>query len=100
MTQGGNPISFDARMGACLWPDHHIFAFRNPEKIITFTSAAVPTWANGSDVSNVRILSHDGENYDKYSGNANALSVFLGRYGADRNFNGKLDRGPIPASVR
>ncbi len=100
MTQGGNPISFDARMGACLWPDHHIFAFRNPEKIITFTSAAVPTWATGSDVSGSRILSHDGDGYDKYSGNANSLSLFLGLWGADRNFNGKLDRGPIPTSVR
>jgi hypothetical protein len=100
MTQGGNPISFDARMGACLWPDHHIFAFRNPEKIITFTSAAVPTWATGADVSGMRILSHDGDGYDKYSGNANSLSMFLGLWGADRNFNGKLDRGPIPTSVR
>ncbi len=100
MTQAGNPISFDARMGACLWPDHHIFAFRNPEKIITFTSAAVPTMATGSDVSGMRILSHDGVGYVKYSGNANSLSLFLGRWGADRNFNGKLDRGPIPTSVR
>jgi hypothetical protein len=100
MNQGGNPISFDARMGACQWPDHHIFAFRNPEKILTFTSSAVPTWPTGADVSNSRILSNNGEGFDKYTGNPNALSMFLGLWGADRNFNGKLDRGPIPTSVR
>jgi hypothetical protein len=96
----GNPISFDARMGLCQWPDHHIFAFRNPEKIITFTNAAVPTWPTGADVSGSRILSNNGENFDKYQGDSKALSMFLGLWGADRNFNGKLDRGPIPTSVR
>ena len=100
MVHSGNPISFDSRMGACLWPDHHIFAFRNPEKIITFTQAAVPTWATGADVSGVRILSGDGEGHDKFQGNVDSMSMFLGRWGADRNFNGKLDRGPIPTSVR
>jgi hypothetical protein len=100
MIQGGNPISFDARMGQCQWPDHHIFAFRNPEKTLTFTSAAVPTWPTGTDVSGSCILSNNGEGFDKYSGNPNSLYMFLGLWGADRNFNGKLDRGPIPTSVR
>jgi hypothetical protein len=26
--------------------------------------------------------------------------VFSGCWGADRNFNGKLDRGPVPKAVR
>jgi hypothetical protein len=96
----GQPISFDSRMSACLWPDHHIFQFRNPEKIIVYTNAGVPNMLTGSDVSAMRILSGDGEGNDKYDGTTNSISKFLGLWGADRNFNGKLDRGPIPPSIR
>jgi hypothetical protein len=95
----GGPAPFDQRMQACAWPDHHIFQFRNPEKIITFTSP-VQGMATGADVSGLRILSGDGEGHDKYDGSAASSARFLGLYGADRNFNGKLDRGTVPASVR
>ncbi|MBA3937946.1 MAG: hypothetical protein H0X38_10825 [Planctomycetes bacterium] len=100
MDTGGAPISFDQRMSHCLWPDHHIFQFRNPEKIVTFTDPAVPGLPTGADVANKRILSADGEGQDKYDGSAASSARFLGLYGADRNFNGRLDRGTIPASVR
>jgi len=96
----GQPITMASRMGACLWPDHHIFQFRNPEKIIIYTNAGVPTMPTGANVSSMRILSSDGEGYDKFQGSTNSIAMFLGLWGADRNFNGKLDRGPIPPSIR
>jgi hypothetical protein len=33
-------------------------------------------------------------------GSVDARKRFLGRWGADRNFNGVLDRGPLPRSIR
>ena len=87
------------RMNECTWPDHHVYQFRNPEKVITFTDSGVRTEPTGTDVSNRRILNRDGEGNDKGSGNDN-ISRFLGLWGADRNFNGKIDRGPVPRSVR
>ena len=87
------------RMNACTWPDHHVYQFRNPEKVITFTDSGVRNEPTGTDVSNRRILNRDGEGNDKGNGSDN-INRFLGQWGADRNFNGKLDRGSVPRSVR
>ena len=99
---GGSAFANDmnSRMDWCTWCDHHLYAFRNPEKVITFTDSAVPTLSTGTDVSTRRILNQDG-----HGGTDKGLSVdsrqrFLAAWGADRNFNGKLDRGPVPTSVR
>lgn len=88
------------RMGASTWPDHHIYQFRNPEKVITFTDAGVPTSPTGTDVTNRRILNQDGHGGTDKGGGIDQRRRFLGRWGADRNFNGVLDRGPLPRSLR
>jgi hypothetical protein len=87
------------RMGASTWPDHHIYQFRNPEKVITFTEASVPTLPTGADVAGKRILNSNGGGMDQGAGSIQ-MHRFLGRWGADRNFNGLLDRGTLPRSVR
>lgn len=87
------------RMNACTWPDHHVYQFRNPEKVIAFTDGAVRTEATGADVRSRRILNRDGEGNDKGTSSDN-INRFLGLWGADRNFNGRLDRGSVPRSVR
>jgi hypothetical protein len=98
----GNPAVDDLnqRMGGSTWPDHHIYQFRNPEKVITFTDAGVPGLATGSDVSKRRILNQDGHDGTDKGGGLDQRRRFLGRWGADRNFNGVLDRGPLPRSLR
>jgi hypothetical protein len=95
----------------------YLHAFRNPEKNLMFSSsvAAVPT---GGDVS-MRKLRDVVANADVLDWRARqALNsppdygpptaaaspkppeVFCGRFGADRNGNDRLDRGPVPGSVR
>jgi hypothetical protein len=92
--------AFDARMGGSTWPDHHIYQYRNPEKSITFTDASVPNLPTGSDVTNKRIMNAMFANGIDQGGGLDQRRRFLGRWGADRNFNGLLDRGPLPRSVR
>lgn len=87
------------RMNECTWPDHHVYQFRNPEKAIAFTDAGVRSEPSGTDVSTRRILNRNGEGTDKGASTDN-ISRFLGLWGADRNFNGKFDRGSVPRSVR
>ena len=103
--------SFNDRMDKCTWCDHHVYAFRNPEKTISFFDPLVPTFATGEVISNPdpandkRVLNRDGINtqtqvhYDQGPDVINK-KTFLGRYGADRNFNGILDRGLLKPSIR
>jgi hypothetical protein len=92
---------FAARMNACTWCDHHLYAFRNPEKAIAFWDASVLTMATGTQIYSPerRVLNNDGAGRDQGSGAGNK-NVFLGRYGADRNFDGILDRGLLKKSIR
>ena len=93
----------NSRMTWCTWCDHHLYAFRNPEKVITFRQS-VSGKKTGDDVSGLRILNRDG--YDNEWGyldqgtSSDNKNMFQVNWGADRNFNGKLDRGPVPTSVR
>ena len=72
--------------------DWQQFGYFNPEKVMVFTSSCLdlPT---GSHVATEG--THDQAN----QGLGNA-AIFNGLYGADRNANGLLDRGPVPTSVR
>ncbi len=85
--------------------DWQQYAHRNPEKILAFTSPNVASLPTRSSVVGMTIGA-DGApgttnpNQDQVGQNQNALSIFSGQYGADRNFNHVLDRGPIPKSVR
>jgi len=70
-----------------------IFNFRNPEYVLTF-GQDVSTWATGDDVSAMQRWGDlDWKDWKK-------PDVFSGVHGADRDFDKKLDRGPLPASVR
>jgi hypothetical protein len=95
-----NIDDMNQRMGSSTWPDHHIYQFRNPEKVITFTDAGVPGLTTGTDVSGRRILNQDGGGGTDKGGGIDQRRRFLARWGADRNFNGILDRGPLPRSLR
>jgi hypothetical protein len=95
-----NQDDMSQRMSSSTWPDHHIYQFRNPEKVITFTDAGVPTSATGTNVSSRRILNQDGGGGTDKGGGIDQRRRFLARWGADRNFNGILDRGPLPRSSR
>jgi hypothetical protein len=77
--------------------DWHQFGYRNPEKVIVFTSPSVgqPT---GSGMATQGVQNFTSP-MDQGTG-ATQMDIFNGRYGADRNYNGKLDRGTVPQSVR
>ena len=93
--------SFDDRMNSCTWCDHHLYAFRNPEKSIAYWDPVVPTLATGAQIYDPekRVLNDDGFGKDAGSG-VNNKDIFLGLYGADRNFDGILDRGILKKSIR
>jgi hypothetical protein len=82
--------------------DEQLWSYRNPEKVIMFypnpgDPRQLPT---GSDVSGYMVLNNPWTNYPDKGPSLQARMVFNGMYGADRNFNKKLDRGPVPKSVR
>jgi hypothetical protein len=73
------------------WDALHL---RNPERVLQFKQnmAAYPTGQailKGSTPSTVGLDDGDGN-----------ITVLTGQYGADRNHNYRLDRGPLPKSVR
>jgi hypothetical protein len=89
------------RMTASPWYDHLIYAFRNPENSTIFTGSVsnVPTGYNllsgGYSFNGFGARgSFDQGSAGYYKG------MFLGLNGGDRNFNNKLDRGPLPKSAR
>jgi hypothetical protein len=88
---------FEDRMWDVDFVDPHLFAYRNPEKTELFYDAVPASLATGSSTAGHELL--NGGNPDKGSGLYNR-QVFSGLFGADRNFNQKIDRGPVPRSVR
>jgi hypothetical protein len=91
--------SFADRMGTLKWCDASIFSFRNPEKDIVFT-ADVSDLPTGADISAL-LMPYTSETITPDAGaGLEARARFLGRYGADRNGDNHLDRGPLPASAR
>ncbi|HEX3134500.1 MAG TPA: hypothetical protein VHX44_13060, partial [Planctomycetota bacterium] len=70
---------------------------RNPERMVSFTSD-VRSLATGSDVTSV-LMTQGGASLGADQGGG-SRTVLLGIYGADRNRNYVLDRGPVPKSVR
>jgi hypothetical protein len=79
------------------WLDMHLYNYRNPEKAILFTESMAGV-ASGTDVTG-KIVLNQGVYGDPPPPDMD-FSIFSGLYGADRNFNHHLDRGPVPASVR
>jgi hypothetical protein len=94
----GVRLSFTNRMNAVDFRDEQLYSFRNPEKVLSFMRdvSGEPT---GFDVSSVIGYNRMGDQWDKGTGLENRKR-FSGLYGADRNFNRRLDRGQVPKSVR
>jgi len=109
----GTPANFNSLMRDPPFFDWQQYVFRNPEKSLAFTESMADK-PDGFDVRS-RIIGSDGggrtatnqsigngnSRYDQTGrGGPNHKQAFIGLFGADRNFNLKLDRGPVPASVR
>ena len=112
-TPSGTPANFDALLSNPPFFDWQQYVFRNPEKALAFTES-MASQPDGFDVR-ARIIGSDGggktttgdnigngdSRFDQHGhGGANQKHAFMGLFGADRNFNLKLDRGPVPSSVR
>jgi len=105
----------------------YVHAYRNPEKNLLFKSS-VAALATGTDIKDLKISDIQANanvmnniarktlnspvintvttaistapDYGPPSGPNSAPAIFSGIFGADRNGNNQLDRGPVPTSVR
>ena len=88
---------FNGRMSDVDFVDPHLFCFRNPEKNMLWVNDTPRNSPTGTDVTSNQLLHND----DLDQGPAlEKRQVFSGIWGADRNYNKKVDRGPLPKSVR
>jgi type II secretory pathway pseudopilin PulG len=92
--------------GGSWWMDHHLFGYRNPEKMICFNSLMTGV-ASGTATPPGKAQSPGVHGIDDFGGQTNDQGlgsphreIFSGVFGADRNGNGKFDRGNVPSSVR
>jgi hypothetical protein len=91
--------SFSDRMWGVEFRDEQLYAYRNAEKVISFKEsvAGQPT---GFDVESLMLLNHPWGSQPDQGSSLDQRKCFNGMFGADRNFNRVLDRGPVPTSVR
>lgn len=95
--------SYLNRMSDLEFRDEQLWSYRNPEKtLLFFKNGGVDprTLATGTDVESFMILNRPWTNYPDKGAGVQNRETFNGLFGADRNFNKKLDRGPLPKSVR
>jgi hypothetical protein len=108
----GNAAKPNIAMNSASFADRHQFSARNPEKSMAFT---VPS-ENEPTGSDLPLGGNDSMGSPDKGNTPEAIAIFSGQYGADRNFNGtrtetnaageinviygKLDRGNVPKSVR
>jgi type II secretory pathway pseudopilin PulG len=93
----GTPRDFNGRMRDVDFVDPHLFCFRNPEKNMLWVNDRPRQASTGTDVTADQLLHRD----DLDQGpELERRQVFSGIWGADRNYNKKVDRGPVPKSVR
>ncbi|HYE05850.1 MAG TPA: hypothetical protein VEL07_10075 [Planctomycetota bacterium] len=98
-------LDFRARMYEVEFRDEQLYSFRNPEKTMAFKAdvAGLPT---GAPVEHLMLLNkwwdvpQPDQGWEDAAEGQARRSTFIGRFGADRNFNKRLDRGPVPASAR
>jgi hypothetical protein len=97
--------SMSALYSGAAWMDHHMFGYRNPEKMIAFNSDMTgietgrPT-PYGKSTPGTHGPDNFGGNTNDQGLSMDNMSRFIGRWGADRNANRQLDRGVVPKSVR
>lgn len=89
---------FTNRMGFVDFRDEQLYSFRNPEKVLSFRSD-VSALETGANVEAIIGYNRMGDQWDRGAG-LEERKRFSGVYGADRNFNRRLDRGQVPRSVR
>jgi hypothetical protein len=87
------------RMGDMQFRDEQMWAFRNPEKCELFMQPTANV-ATGTVTTGWEILNNPWNSAPDQGSGTTQESVFSGLYGADRNYNQVLDRGPVPRSVR
>ncbi len=92
--------SFNQRMGDLEFRDEQLWSYRNAEKTLLFFGVDPTTLATGTNMENNMVLNRPWTDYPDKGSGVNQRKVFNGLLGADRNFNKKLDRGPLPKSVR
>jgi hypothetical protein len=88
---------FNGRMWDTRFVDPHLFCFRNPEKNMLWVNNIPRGAATGTDVTGHQLLHNDEKDW---GADLDRRQVFSGIWGADRNYNKKVDRGPVPKSVR
>jgi hypothetical protein len=88
--------NYDSRLGNGAAGIEDCFYLRNPERELQF-GQNVSGRATGAGVRDV-MVGGPGSSYS--DGGGNAKTVLLGVYGADRNHNFVLDRGPLNPAVR
>jgi hypothetical protein len=96
--------SFSERMIDMEFIDSQLVTYRNPEKTLLYF-VDTTTLATGTDMTANMILNKTStpdpwRSLPDKGPVLEARKTFTGLYGADRNFNKKLDRGPVPKSVR
>ncbi len=93
----GNTRDFNGRMWDVKFVDPHLFCFRNPEKNMLWVNGIPRGQPTGTDVTSNQLLHDDNKDW---GADLDRRQVFSGIWGADRNYNKKVDRGPVPKSVR
>lgn len=89
----GNLNNYDGRLNGGVSTEDALH-LRNPERMVSFRYD-VSLLSTGSDVSNALLGASPGSDLG-----GGSRTILLGIYGADRNRNYQLDRGPVPRSVR
>jgi hypothetical protein len=115
--------SWNDRMIDMEFRDEQLWSYRNPEKTLMFFKLANPdgaykrnpdfpnliggninvdvrTLPTGFNVESNMVLNRPWNSYPDRGSNQENRMNFVGLWGADRNFNKTLDRGPLPKSVR
>ena len=119
----GGPPTYNERLAKLQFRDNRLPTYRNPEKVLLFypnksdgsfvdvLALATGTAMEGHMIMNSVVVDNSNTYYPDEAVKPNpngrnvqnqrwAREVFGGRYGADRNFNRVLDRGPLKPSVR
>jgi hypothetical protein len=90
-------------MGDLEFRYEQLFSYRNPEKTLSFFKKGgvdPRTLPTGTNVESFMLLNNPWTNYPDKGSAVENRETFNGLFGADRNFNKTLDRGPLPKSVR
>ena len=92
------PRNFDERMEQQQFLSEHLFCFRNPEKNMLWLSNYASLQPTGTEIPDSEQMR---QKHERDQGPWLAhRQIFNGLWGADRNYNFRIDRGRLPKSVR